>query len=72
MRIGLALHGLHGLAYEEAEQFVLTGPIFRNLVLVRGHDLGDFRLNRALIVGLLQALFFDDGRCGLPRFELDF
>ena len=39
--VGLAAGGFHGLADEEAEQLVLAGFIFRDLVGVFGEDVVD-------------------------------
>ncbi len=60
LRIGLALHGLHRLADEEAEQRFLAVLVLRDLVGIVGEDLRDRRLDGAGVAGLLEALVLDD------------
>jgi hypothetical protein len=58
-RIGLALHRLHRLADEEAEQRFLAALILGDLVGIGGEDFGDGRLDGAGI-GLLEAPLLDN------------
>ena len=70
-RISLALHGLHHLADEETEQFVLAAAIFGDLVGVGGDHVGDGRVDRSGVAGLLEAALLDDPGRVVAGFEHD-
>src|SRR3546814_17686600 len=55
LRIGLALHRLHRLADEEAEQRFLAALILRDLVGIGGKNLGNLGFDRAGVARLLEA-----------------
>src|SRR3546814_5092987 len=69
LRIGLALHRLHRLADEEAEQRFLAALILRDLVGIGGKNLGNLGFDRAGVARLLEAITVDDRRGPVAALE---
>src|SRR4030095_8742135 len=70
-RIGLALHRLHHLADEEAEQRLLAALVLGDLVRIRRQHFIHRCIDGAGVARLLEPPFFDDPGRGLAGFEHD-